>query len=88
MVVKSLGEGPQAGAQRDGEVNDFAPDSIEWEVPEYYVYKEDDLSREYIERKLNREKLILESKKESNDADRGGTLYNIEYLLNLLRRRT
>ena len=82
MVVRSL------GAEQDGAVSDFPPDSIEWEVPEYYAYREDDISREYIERKLNREKLILESKKESNDADRDGSVYNIEYLLNLLRRRT
>lgn len=37
------------------------PLSIEWEVPPYYAGRCDDLSREYVRRKLEREKLILDS---------------------------
>ena len=60
--------------------------SIYWEVPSWYAHLEDDLAAEYVERKLNREKMILESKKESEKADTEETKCNIMYLENLLQK--
>ncbi len=42
------------------------PLSIGWEVPPYYADRKDDLSKEYVRRKLERERLILKNLSENS----------------------
>ena len=63
------------------------PLSIRWEVPEYYAGRRDDLSREYVSRKLEREKQILASKIErSGGRNKETTEENIRYLEDIAGR--
>ena len=61
------------------------PDSIVWEVPPYIKYLKDDLTSEFVRRKLEREKMIASSKKAGKENDTGINEKNIEYLNELLR---
>ena len=56
-------------------------ESIAWEVPWYYAERKDALSKEYVRRKLVRERWILDSKNElGGGKDTGYTEKRIEYL--------
>ena len=55
--------------------------SIKWEVPPYYSVRKDDLSKEYVRRKLERERLILASlEKNSPGTDMSRNIERIQYL--------
>ena len=62
-------------------VTEEGPLSIKWEVPPYYALRKDDLSREYVRRKLERERAILRSMRTSSvSADTDRTENRIAYL--------
>ncbi len=60
--------------------------SICWEVPEHFRQWDDDLTQDYLERKLRREELILTAMKNSEKTDKSQTRRNIQYLKGLLGR--
>ena len=60
------------------------PDSIVWEAPPYITALKDDLTYEFVKRKLNREELIISSKKDSSKADTEINKKNADYLKSLL----
>lgn len=66
------------------EMMKYPPDSIVWEAPMWYSDNDSAIGREYIERKLKREQLILKSKESGRNADTGTTKNNIVYLEKLL----
>ncbi|MGI6736777.1 MAG: tRNA (adenine(22)-N(1))-methyltransferase [Anaerovoracaceae bacterium] len=59
-------------------------DSIRWEVPAWYGQRGDDLTVEYLGRKLAREENIFRERSKSRYADAMTTLENIRYLRGLL----
>lgn len=61
--------------------------SIRWEVPEHYRGKDDDLTRDYLERKLKREEMIFAAMKNSKNTDKNQIEKNIAYLRSLLGGR-
>jgi len=63
------------------------PDSIRWEVPEWIADDPDDLTEDFLEVKLKREKKILSSIAESSTANSAIIKSNIEYLQDLLNRK-
>ena len=65
---------------------DSDPGSIIWEAPCWFSsdFRNADIEFEYIERKLKRERMILESKRASKNADICETENNILYLEGLL----
>ena len=66
------------------EMMKYPPDSIVWEAPLWYRGSDSSLGREYIDRKLKREQLILESKGSGKNDDTAATKSNIIYLKDLL----
>ena len=68
---------------------DLGPDDIEYEFPHKLVDFRNELTEEYLERKLNLEKLILSSMSEGRSEDAWKLRrqsYRVEYLEYLLRR--
>lgn len=68
---------------------DLGPDDIEYEFPHKLVDFRDDLTEEYLQRKLNLEKLILQSMSEGRQEEPAKLRrqnYRVEYLEYLLRR--
>lgn len=61
--------------------------SIRWEVPRHYGDWDDDLTKEYLERKLKREEMILTAMKNSEKTDKSRTRRNIVYLQGLLEKK-
>lgn len=68
---------------------DLDPDDIEYEFPHKLVDFRNDLTEEYLQRKLNLEKLILQSMSEGRQEEPAKLRrqnYRVEYLEYLLRR--
>jgi len=61
-----------------------SPESIRWEVPDWHRGKDDDLTEDYILRKIAREEKILKGKMNSHTAERKSTIENIKYLKEIL----
>lgn len=75
---------PVADLDFMNEMKDVPPESIKWEVPFYYRNRKEDLDVELIRRKINREKMIIESKRFSMQADSDINNENIKYLERIL----
>ena len=68
---------------------DLGPDDIEYELPHKLVDFRNDLTEEYLQRKLNLEKLILQSMSDGRQEEPAKLRrqnYRVEYLEYLLRR--
>lgn len=68
-------------------MRDVDKNSIKWEIPYYYrefVINGDALAIELIKRKISREKMIINSKSNSNNADDSQNRENIKYLERIL----
>lgn len=80
-------EGSGSLLEMDGVMEIMAaadPDSIIWEVPPYITELKDDLTYEFVKRKLEREKKIISSKKDSSQADIEINKKNADYIKSLL----
>lgn len=69
--------------------SDLSADDIEYEFPHKLIEFKNDLTEEYLQKKLDLEKLILDSMKSARHEDYIGIRrrnYRVEYLQNLLRR--
>jgi len=60
------------------------PDSIKWEVPSWIAVDKDDLTYDYLDRKLKREEKIYSEMQQSDNANQKIIKENIDYLNKLI----